>query len=1016
MSKKLRMTALLAVLMVILVLAIGLVACNPKTNTYKVTTQFNAEQGDVVLAPEAKDGNYEEGTMVTVSVTAKSGYEFDALTVNTDENAALNNEGKYIFKVTADTQITVLFRSVGPAACEHKNLSALVAGKAATCMEAGVIAHYHCNDCGKDLAEDKTTILESTVINIDPTAHKYGAMQDLQPATCSATGIKAHKDCELCHKHFDADGNEIPEAELTLAIDSTAHNFGTLINGTPATCSAKGEKAHYHCSLCNKDIAEDKATILDSIEINIDPTAHKYGEMQQQKDATCGAVGIKAHKDCELCHKHFSEQNVEIPDNELTIPATGKHTYDKLVNGGEQGHEVHCSVCDAKQSETLTPHTYGTEYVQDGVQGHHQECACGYHTEIEKHDNGKNPYTDYEGETHSFECEKCGRKVTDEHSMGAWQIDGEGKHYRACVCGKETAHGEHTFGESPVYTDSKDGKHHTVKCIVCETIVSQNHQTKLVSDDASGHHTECELCDYKTATTTHNLKYKEEMSNNYDGGMQPTPKSFHYQYCADECGYEDSANKQACQFKDKYNTEEHWSQCSVCEYENKHIKHSIGKKYDANQHWQQCSGCEYIQGEKSPHNYDGQYKEIPGQENFLHCIPCLTCGYVGHEQGSHTYSDGKYQPTPDDEKNTHQQICDKCNHLNASKEQHEWDEETHTTDDGQWEYHICTKCQAESEKTPSKTHTHTSADGKWFVEGGQHYQICKDDSERFNQHDPKYTLNDDWYEGDGKCEEEGCTISVYTVTDGALTGYTGNFTKIKLPASVFDNTTGATSSITAIGISGASTSTSGIFSKATFTHMSLAVSIITINPYAFYQAELEEIDLSHVITIGTNAFYQCAKLKTVDLSMCETLGEKAFMKCTVLSKVTLRSVGKSAFTGSSSLETIIFTENFNNEWSYTNTFQNCTGIKTIVFEGSTMPKVPASVFNSKITGLTVYYKFKKEVYDENQITDTVLKGANKKFYYATKPSDDPALRDTVSDDEAWYYDSNGEIKLWSEEG
>ena len=947
MSKKLRMTALLAVLMVILVLAIGLVACNPKTNTYKVTTQFNAEQGDVVLAPEAKDGIYDEGTLITVSVSAKSGYEFDALTVNTDENAALNNEGKYIFKVTADTQITVLFRSVAPAACEHKNLSALVAGKAATCMEAGVIAHYHCNDCGKDLAEDKTTVLDSTEIAINPNAHDFDVWVAEVPATCSATGTAAHKDCKLCHKHFDNDGKEIAANKYTLAIDSTAHNLGTLINGTPATCSAKGEKAH---------------------------------------------------KDCELCHKHFSEQNVEIPDNELTIPATGKHTYDKLVNGGEQGHEVHCSVCDAKQSETLTPHTYGTEYVQDGVQGHHQECACGYHTEIEKHDNGKNPYTDYEGETHSFECEKCGRKVTDEHTMGAWQIDGEGKHYRACVCGKETAHGEHTFGESPVYTDSKDGNHHTVKCIVCETIVSQNHQTKLVSDDASGHHTECELCDYKTATTTHNLKYKEEMSNNYDGGMQPTPKSFHYQYCADECGYEDSANKQACQFKDKYNTEEHWSQCSVCEYENKHIKHSIGKKYDANQHWQQCSGCEYIQGEKSSHNYDEQYKEIPGQENFLHCIPCLTCGYVGHEQGSHTYGEPTdYKPAVGAEKTQHTatQVCTKCNHNDTIKEDHIWGEKQ-TTEDGLYEYYICTKCQEESEHKAIE-HAHKSETGTWATDSTtkKHYQTCDICKQRFNEHDPKYTLNDGWYDGEGECEYEGCTISIYTFASGTITKYTGTFDKIKLPSSI------GGVSVTAVGTKNATVTSKSAFHKNTkVTNIILPESITTIYPYAFSTAaKLEEIDLTYVTSIGKNAFQM----------------ESASSSKTALRKAVVNAeIPENMFKYCAVLETVICKENVtkvNNS-----AFASCKALKTLVFECSMVPTVKASgVFTSASTNFTVYYKFSKEVYDNGQsnITNSTLLKATKKFYYATKPSES-GLGDTVQDDEAWYYDSKGEIRLWSE--
>ncbi|MGM9684320.1 MAG: hypothetical protein ACI3XQ_12050, partial [Eubacteriales bacterium] len=86
-------------------------------------------------------------------------------------------------------------------------------------------------------------------------------------------GVKAHKDCEICNKHFDADGNEI--ADLTIAVNSTAHRFGEWIEVVPAT--------------------ED-------------------------------AEGVKAHKDCEICHKHFDADGNEI--NDLTIA--------KLTSGGEE--------------------------------------------------------------------------------------------------------------------------------------------------------------------------------------------------------------------------------------------------------------------------------------------------------------------------------------------------------------------------------------------------------------------------------------------------------------------------------------------------------------------------------------------------------------------------------------------------------------------------------------------------------------------------------------------------------
>ena len=92
------------------------------------------------------------------------------------------------------------------------------------------------------------------------------------------SGVKAHKDCEICLKHFDAEGNEI--ADLSVAVDSAAHRFGAWIEELTAT--------------------ED-------------------------------AEGMKAHKDCEICHKHFDANGNEMTD--LTIA--------KLATGGEElGEEL----------------------------------------------------------------------------------------------------------------------------------------------------------------------------------------------------------------------------------------------------------------------------------------------------------------------------------------------------------------------------------------------------------------------------------------------------------------------------------------------------------------------------------------------------------------------------------------------------------------------------------------------------------------------------------------------------
>lgn len=91
--------------------------------------------------------------------------------------------------------------------------------------------------------------------------HNYGEVIAEQPATCTATGMKAHYHCADCGKYFDEDKVEKTVEELTIAIDSTAHTYGALIPEQPATCAAPGMKAYYHCADCGKYFDEDKTEV-----------------------------------------------------------------------------------------------------------------------------------------------------------------------------------------------------------------------------------------------------------------------------------------------------------------------------------------------------------------------------------------------------------------------------------------------------------------------------------------------------------------------------------------------------------------------------------------------------------------------------------------------------------------------------------------------------------------------------------------------------------------------------------
>ena len=68
--------------------------------------------------------------------------------------------------------------------------------------------------------------MQEKEVDIDFAPHTFGAWKDEIPATTEDFGTKGHKDCKVCGKHFDKDGNEI--TELRIEKISTYH---VVING-----------------------------------------------------------------------------------------------------------------------------------------------------------------------------------------------------------------------------------------------------------------------------------------------------------------------------------------------------------------------------------------------------------------------------------------------------------------------------------------------------------------------------------------------------------------------------------------------------------------------------------------------------------------------------------------------------------------------------------------------------------------------------------------------------------------
>lgn len=264
----------------------------------------------------------------------------------------------------------------------HTHTTTLVPEKPKTCTTDGNKEHYKCNVCG-DLFEDAGAVKSLTEEKVKiPAGHEYGDLVPKQEPTCKQTGMQAHYKCSVCNKYFDESKTEKTVDELTIPINPNAHDFGAWIAEVPATCKDTGVKAHEDCNRCNRHYDESgneitdltiptndnhdwnawvsngdgthtrtckrdsghkengtcsggTATCTSKAVCNVcrttygDTAPHDYGELIPEVPATTEDFGVKEHKDCKVCGRHFDKDGNEITD--LRIAKIGTHNV--IVNG-----------------------------------------------------------------------------------------------------------------------------------------------------------------------------------------------------------------------------------------------------------------------------------------------------------------------------------------------------------------------------------------------------------------------------------------------------------------------------------------------------------------------------------------------------------------------------------------------------------------------------------------------------------------------------------------------------------
>ena len=264
----------------------------------------------------------------------------------------------------------------------HTHTTTLVPATPKTCTTDGNKEHYKCNVCG-DLFEDAGGVNSLTEEKVKiPAGHEYGDLVPKQEPTCKQTGMQAHYKCSVCNKYFDESKTEKTEAELTIPVNPNAHDFGAWIEEVPATCKDTGVKAHEDCNRCNRHFDESgneitdltiptndnhdwnawvsngngthtrtckrdsdhketgtcsggKATCTSKAVCEVcrttygDTAPHTYGDLIPEVPATTEDFGVKEHKDCKVCGRHFDKDGNEI--TELRIAKIGTHNV--VING-----------------------------------------------------------------------------------------------------------------------------------------------------------------------------------------------------------------------------------------------------------------------------------------------------------------------------------------------------------------------------------------------------------------------------------------------------------------------------------------------------------------------------------------------------------------------------------------------------------------------------------------------------------------------------------------------------------
>lgn len=284
----------------------------------------------------------ESGDEITITIDHNTDKEFEKwVVISGGVTLADDHSSTTIFTMgSSNVEIKATYKHI-------HDYGTLIAKRESTCATKGMQAHYECLTCHKLFDGDKTEkTAEQLEIAINPNAHDlevtWTKVDKGHYHICKNGCVEGHDGLQAHEPDREAPTETDPIkctvcGYIIIPVTGHTHNL-TAVSSKNATCMEDGRKAYYACTGCELKFKDEAGTeeITNESWLVI-PKAHRFGEWIEEVPATTKTAGIKAHKDCEFCHKHFDEHDTEIEDLTVAkLPGDGKNSSaeNKGLNGG----------------------------------------------------------------------------------------------------------------------------------------------------------------------------------------------------------------------------------------------------------------------------------------------------------------------------------------------------------------------------------------------------------------------------------------------------------------------------------------------------------------------------------------------------------------------------------------------------------------------------------------------------------------------------------------------------------